>query len=256
MLKRFFAVVTLMSLAGVGSNSATAAPGPPERTSRLALGAGVGLRTNPYRGADSVVVQPIPVITYRGERLEIAGLRVRLRVAGRENLRLFATAVYRFGAYDEDDSDFLEGMDDREDTVFFGVEAQARLPHGIDAQIGYEHDLFGHGGGGRARTGVSKTFRTGRLRCTPRLGLNWRTTSLADYEFGVPSAKATPTRPAYDPGDALSAEAGVNLGIKVTPDWQFTLNLGIELPGKDITDSPIVEDNAVLSLFAAGSYVF
>jgi outer membrane protein len=71
---------------------------------RLGLGVAAITRSSPYVGASGTVVQPIPAITYVGERLQWLGPTLRFGIAGSGKLRLAAAAEYRIGAYEEADN--------------------------------------------------------------------------------------------------------------------------------------------------------
>lgn len=222
------------------------------------IGAGVGviMQTSPYRDSRSVVVQPIPAITYIGDRIQILGPSAQCGLVNGGRASLAATARYRVGAYRESDSSYLEGLGDRRDTLMGGLALQARMPAGFRLALGYENDLLDRTGGGAGRLGVRRAFQRGVLAITPQLALNWLTADLADYDFGVPADRAREGRPAYRPGDAVNLEAGVNLFVELSRDWRLMLNGSVAfLPG-EITDSPIVEQSQVYSCFVAVNRLF
>jgi outer membrane protein len=174
------------------------------------LGAGVGVitQTSPYRSSRRVIVQAIPAISYVGDRVQILGPSAQCGIMNWGDVALAATARYRPGVYSEDDSPYLQGLGDRDDTVMGGMALQARLPAGFNLAAGYEHDLLDRTDGGNARMEIAKAFQRGRLTVAPQLALNWLTADLAGYEFGVPADRAREGRPAYRPGDAVDLDAG------------------------------------------------
>jgi outer membrane protein len=113
------------------------------------------------------VSQVIPAITYNGDRLQIFGPKVVFGLAGSGKLRLAASGRYRIGVYDEDDSDFLQGMGDREDTFMAGLAIQAELPGGLDLSASYEHDVLDRIGGGEARLEFGKSLQAGCVQVFP-----------------------------------------------------------------------------------------
>ena len=223
---------------------------------RLGAGIGVIARSSPYRDYDGGVYQVIPAITYNGDRLQVYGPNIQVGLVGSGKLRLAATGRYRIGVYEEDESDFLLGMGDREDTLMAGLAVQAELPGGVDLSLNYEHDVLGRIGGGEARLGLSKSFQFGVLRLSPEIGLNWLSSNMSNHDFGVPDGKATADRPSYDLDDTMSVEGGLGVFIEITTDWLVVANVGTEAYGGTVTDSPIVEKNYVVKGFAAINYVF
>ena len=222
----------------------------------LGVGAGVIGRSSPYVGSDTTVLQPIPAITYTGERLQWLGPNVRYGLVGSGWWRLAASASYRIGVYEEDDSPALSGLGDRDSTLMAGLGLRFDVPGGINLSLRYEHDVLDNIGGGAANARISKGFQAGWLRIAPLLQVNWLSADLTNYDFGVPSTAATPDRPAYSTGSSISYEAGFGSFIELTENWRIVLSLSAEFLPDEIEASPIVADDRVLKGFAAITYVF
>ena len=223
---------------------------------RIGLGAGIIFRSSPYRDYNGAVSQVIPAITYNGDRLQIFGPKVVFGLAGTGKLRLAASGRYRIGVYDEDDSDFLQGMGDREDTFMAGLAIEANLPGGIDLSASYEHDVLDRIGGGEARLEFGKSLQLGVFRFFPAIAFNWTSSELSNHDFGVSDSQATAERPAYYLDDIYSAEAGLGVFIEVTRDWLIIMNVAVESLSNEVTASPIVSEDYVVKGFTAINYVF
>ncbi|MFC1452990.1 MipA/OmpV family protein [Verrucomicrobiota bacterium] len=222
---------------------------------RFGIGLGVIARSSPYRGYEGGVYQPIPAVTYTGNRLRIFGPNAQADLFGSGRLRLAAAVSYRIGVYDEDDSSFLEGMGDRKSTLMAGPTMQCELPAGVDLSAGYEHDVLDEIGGGVGRLAIDKSFRAGVFSLSPEIGLNWVSAELSNHDFGVPAESATAARPAYDPGGTFSVEGTVRLFIEVATGWLVVMSAGVELQNENVTDSPIVSEEHIIKGFAAVNYV-
>lgn len=223
---------------------------------RIGVGAGAIGRGSPYVGSNETVLKAIPAITYNGERLQWLGPTVQYGFAGTGRWRIAGVASYRIGVYEEDDSTALAGLGDREDTLMAGLGFRYELPGGVNMQLQYQHDVLDRIGGGMATASLSKAYQAGWMRLSPRVQANWLSAELANYDFGVPISAATPTRPAYRAGDAVSLAIGFSSFIELTESWRVVLNLSVEFLPDDIADSPIVGDDQVLQGFAAITYVF
>lgn len=223
---------------------------------RIGAGLGVIARSSPYRGYNGAVSQVIPAITFRGERLQILGPNIQLGLIGSGKLRLAASGRYRIGVYDEEDSDFLVGMEDRKDTFTAGLSLQGELPGGVDVSARYEQDVLDEIGGGEARLGFDKSFQFGAFRISPEIAVNWLSADFANHDFGVPVGDSLPNRPAYQLDSTTSFEAGLGMFYEITRDWLVVANIGIEFLEDQVTDSPIVEEDYVLKGFFAINYVF
>ncbi|MEM9800137.1 MAG: MipA/OmpV family protein [Planctomycetota bacterium] len=220
------------------------------------VGVGGIWQSSPYVDYDGGVFQPIPAITYIGDRFQILGPNVQVRLFGTDRLRLGATARYRIGAYEEDESDALQGLGDRDDTLMAGLSLRYDIPRNFELQIGYEHDALDRIRGGEARVLLARPFQIDVARLSPRIGFRWLDSDLADYDFGVPSNAARPGRPAYSPGGSLNLEVGLGAFIEITRNWRLILDLGVQFLDSDLQDSPIVDEDVLLQGFAALSYAF
>ena len=220
------------------------------------VGLGAIAQSNPYRGADSARVLAIPAVTYVGERVQILGPLAQVGLMNWNKARLAATARYRLGAYDEDDSEYLEGMGDRKDSVFGGLAVQGELPIGLRASADYEHDVLDRVGGGSARLGVRRGFQFGRYSAAPGAGLNWLSAELAGHEFGVEADEARADRPAYRPGDAVNVELGLGLSAEWAGAWRVIANGSVEFLANELRESPLVERGWVSRAFVAVNYTF
>ena len=223
---------------------------------RIGVGLGVIARTSPYRDYDGGVYRVIPAIVYNGERFQVFGPIIQFGLVGSGKLRLAATGRYRIGAYEEDGSDFLSGMGDRKDTFMAGIALSAELPGGVGLSTGYNHDVLDEIGGGEFSIKLNKSFQVGVFRLSPNIGLNWLSSELSNHDFGVPSSKATPLRPAYSIDSALSVEGGLGVFIEITQDWLLALNTSVEFLDNDVIDSPIVSEDYIVKGLAFINYVF
>jgi outer membrane protein len=223
---------------------------------RLGLGLGAIGRSSPYRDYDGAVTQVIPAITYNGARLQVLGPNISFGLVGTGKVRLAASGRYRLGVYDEDDSDYLEGMGDRDSTFMAGLSLQAELPRGFDIALSYQHDVLDRIGGGEARIAIDKSFQSGTFRITPELGINWLAQDLTDYDYGVTLNQARPDRPAYRLDSAFTADIGLGVLYEITTEWLLVMNIAVEFFDDQITDSPIVDKDYVLKGFFAINYVF
>lgn len=273
-MRRRVRVVALLALSPL---SALAQPPGAEASSprgpSFSAGIGVAVAGQPYAEAeDAAQVFPIPLISYRSERLDFAGKTATLnafeRRAGDVTISVGVLADWRFQSYEAEDSPVLVGMEDRDGTLEVGGRLaaerdRARLTVTALADVLGRHDGYEVG----ARLGYE--LADGRARSvTPNVGLVYRSAALTGYYFGVRPEEAlfiacvqepcddAPARPAYDPGGALSPSVGVtarqSLSRRIT---LFGVASYEVLPG-EITDSPIVSDEGQVFGFGGIAYAF
>jgi outer membrane protein len=223
---------------------------------RLGVGLGVIGRSSPYRNYDGGVYRVIPIVTYIGKQFQIMGPLLRCGLIGSGNYRLAATLGYRMGVYDEENSPDLQGMGDRRDTAMLGLSLQADLWGGLQTTLSYQHDVLDQIGGGSTQCSLGKTFQWDRVRLKPNISLNWLSSKLTNYDYGVNPTQATANRPAYLPGESWSSEIGLGAGFEITRNWVINFSLNAEFFDSNVRASPIVSKDYVLKGFLAVNYTF
>jgi outer membrane protein len=220
------------------------------------VGLGVIARSGVYLGGAGDIVQPIPAITYFGERLRWVGPNLEYGIWGGGAARLALAASWRFGAYEEQDSAALAGLGDRDGTLLVGLALNTDLPSGFELGVSYQHDVLDTIGGGVGRAQISKAFQIGTTRVSPTVALNWLSSGVADYEFGVPASAVTSQRAAYAPGSTLSPEVGVTGLVEFSERWRGVFNVSYEFLPNEMTDSPLIDEDGRFGGLFAIAYVF
>ena len=215
------------------------------------IGVGALWSTEPYRGVDSEA-WIFPTFTWQRGRFFVRETGLGFQVAGDENWSLDAFAELRFDGYDADDSDFLEGMDDRDDSLDAGFAVVRRLPTLGKFAFSIAGDTLDRHGGYQADVTWSKRTRFG----IPAVRVAYYSSSLADYYFGVEPNEARPGRPAYAPGAGVLFNANYSLGGPINDRWVWVANVSADFYPSDIRNSPIVEDSQRIAVFAGASYHF
>ncbi len=223
---------------------------------RFGLGVGVLGRSSPYRDSSQTVTQPIPAVTYVGERLQWFGPALRYGIAGSGKLRLAAAAEYRIGVYEEEDSDALSGLGDRDATLIGGLGLQYELAEGFEFELLYQHDVLDRIGGGMANARLSRGIPWGTAVFVPQIAYNWLSSEMSNHDFGVPQSAATADRPAYQLGSTTSVEAGLGVFVELSENWRVIVNVAGERLDDQVAASPIVDDDIVIKGLAIVTYVF
>lgn len=221
---------------------------------------GIGLgaigRGSPYLGSNQSVYQPIPAVTYIGDRLQWLGPEIKLGLAGSDKARLALAASYRIGSYEAGDSPILADLGDRESTLLLGLGLGFDLPRGFELEAAYRHDALDRIGGGIAELVLARGFQAGVVRLSPELSLSWMSSAISNHDFGVPANAAKPGRPAYAPGATTTVGLGISGFAELTEDWRAILSVRGEFLDSKVRRSPIVADDTVLAGFVALAYAF
>ncbi len=220
---------------------------------RFGLGVGGIVNENPYDsdGARSLF---IPMITYMGDRLSITGPMVRYLVATPSAFTFSLYCRYSFEGFDVDDSDRLDDMHDRDDTVMGGVALNWEPWKDIEIGLDVESDLLGEHDGQRAEVALGYTFRIADVAIIPGIGFEWLSEDTADHLYGVKASEATGVRPYYRPGASLSPNVKLGARYSLTDSIAAFASAGWTLFDDAIQDSPIVVKDDVFSVFLAVAY--
>ncbi len=223
------------------------------RRGRLGLGVAAIANQSPYDSGDARVIA-IPMITYIGDRLMVAGPRVSYQCFGSPRVRVAAAIEYSFDGFDTDDADMLEGMHERGDTVMGGALVAFEPVQDWELQGRLSADLLGEHGGARGSLRVSREHRIRDVQVQLGLGMEWLDAKMADHYYGVRAAEATSVRPAYVADDAFSPTVTLSARYTVTEALGLLSNIEWTWLGHEIRDSPIVVRDGVASVFVALAY--
>jgi outer membrane protein len=221
------------------------------------IGAGVLLMaaTNPYVDGDTVV-RVLPMITYIGERFFVAspGAGFNLTRQAWGNVNLLAT--YRFKEDAFETKGFLEGMDQRKDSVMAGLNANVNVLAPYRLEFSVLTDVSDRHEGHEVNLSLNRPFRFGPCLLIPGLGLSWRSEDYNDYYYGVRSVEATDLRPAFDPGDSVEGYVRLLVKYQISSQWTLAGSARVERLSDEVSDSPIVDESHITTVFIGLNYSF
>ena len=214
----------------------------------------LGLGETIYRDYDEDPVL-LPIIGYRGEKLQVFGPFVNYTLFRHGALSLDARLSPRFDGYDDSDGDIFRGMDERENTIDIGL-GMALENNRWKFELAGLYDALDRSNGYEWSASLGKSFSAGRFSVEPAIGLAWQDRRLVDYYYGVTSDEAASFRPAYRGDSALNPKLGIN--FVTTAFFGGFTRLGIENTWYDsaIADSPLTDDDSSLELMLTFSRFF
>lgn len=221
---------------------------------RWSLGVAVISSPEPYVDADNDVLV-VPALSFEYKRFYFRGIFAGYTFWERGDFKADAVLRPRFEGYEEDDSPFLRGMEDRRISADLGVELQWERER-IGVSLTPVTDILDRSGGQEVTLQLYSPIRFGPVRVEPRVGVAWQSADLADYYFGVRPEEALPDRPAYETGDALNLTGGVFVFSPVAKRLLFQGFVRVDQLDEDIEASPIVGDGQAVVGFVALSYAF
>lgn len=220
----------------------------------FSLGIGVGYGDSIYQGVDGEALV-MPMIQYQSGGLYFKGLEAGYRVVDSGLLEVAVMLQGRMDGYEEDDSDFLAGMEDRKKSLDGGVRLSANVAR-ARISFSWQHDLLDEHKGHESTLRVAVPFPVGQTIITPFVGASYLSDALADYYYGVRPEEATSVRPAYETDAAVKTFAGVSLMYAYDSNWKGMVSFNAEGYADEIADSPIVEDDSRYSVMGGVLYSF
>lgn len=222
-----------------------------------AWGAGVMtiFSSSPYRGGDTEI-RVLPLVTFIGEKFYVTGPLAGYNLVKNPFLsaNIFAKLELAPDAFDDDK--FLDGMENRRDTVMSGIDVTLDVSDAWRLDANVSTDLLDRHNGQEAALSLSRTFSYDTFNLSPGAGLTWRSHQYNDYYYGVQEKEATPERPAYKAGSSVDWFLKLSTRYALYGDWSLLGVIRVEFLGNEVQDSPIIDEKSVTSAFIGLSYAF
>ncbi|UZJ57948.1 MipA/OmpV family protein [Pseudomonas sp. KU26590] len=207
--------------------------------SQWSMGLGAAMERRAYRDFDDKA-QPIPILTYENKWISLGfpSIDIKLPSAGPVDFRL--RARYANDGYEESDSPYLEGMDERKNSIWLGG---AAIWRNDVANVSAEAlvDGSGNSDGTRFKLQVDRRLAMGAWGFTPRAAVQIMDSRFVDYYYGVRPSEVRADRPQYSGESATNIELGFRTDYSFTSKQMVFLDMGTTLLGSGIKDSPLVE---------------
>ena len=256
-------IILVMTLSGVVKAEFTTDHGKsdearPNPTSFFSVGAGAIMTRNPYKGV-GIESRGIPIFLYRTERLSLYGPMMSYSLFEDDDWEIKGLAKVRFEGYEEDDSRFLQGMDDRKWTLEMGGSLSKNFLNGkitadLTADILNEHQ--GYELGFYYSYDFRRFLENPALTLTPNVGLGYRSSQLNDYYYGVRASEAIVSRAEYHAGDSTGLITGLRMNYFHSENLSFMALVSFEWLGNEIRNSPIVDEDHIESFLIGIMYSF
>jgi outer membrane protein len=164
-----------------------------------------------------------------------------VRWLSKNGFEVGALAKLQTLGYEATDSPMFAGLADRAWTVEVGPSFGWRGPVHVDWTAFVDLLRNQHGSNHVLRFSLPRAYPRGYL--IPEIGFHRYTRQFVDYYYGVPVEAALPGRPAFEGEAANGLSLGLAWGLRVTPRWILTGMVDIERFGRQIADSPLVDDD-------------
>ncbi len=247
----------------------------------FAVGIGYGGRTNPLFGRDDVPIYIVPEVSYYGEKFFLENFDLGYTLHDGENSQvnlLLLTPGFEHIFHDDNsigrftldarsfngveqstldgltDADFKK-LDDRRMAGLSGFEA-FYFYNGIEMHIQAMADVTGVHDGEKVRLAFSKPMNLFDGRFLATAGLAYQSKSLLDYYYGLDEHEVPIPDLAYEADSGVSSYLRFDWRKKISKKWVFRSVVSYKFLSSSVKDSPIVDEDAVLTYYVGGMYHF
>lgn len=245
--------IALVAL-GIGTAVAQTAPADRDAAPQWGLGIGVGYERKPYRDFDDKA-RVLPLLMFENRYLSLLGTRADIKLPSYGPFTFSVRARYALDGYEDDDSPFLAGMQERKDSLWLGGAATWRAPF---ASLSGEllGDVSGHSKGTQFRLQLDRRLQRGAFAFTPRVAAHWMDDKYVDYYYGVQAREARFGRPAHSGEATTNLELGLRVDYTLAPRQSVFLDLSATRLGSGIKDSPLVDRSGMAGVRVGYLYRF
>lgn len=125
----------------------------------------------------------------------------------------------------------------------------------VDLQIQYLTDFTQIHSGEELRIALAKQWRYGKHQWLASVGANWQSREVVNYYYGVSDAEAD-ERGAYITDAALSPLLRLDWNYELNARWDLRVLASYRFLPDEISASPLINDNKVITVFVGGVYHF
>ncbi len=215
------------------------------------VGIGYVHAADPYIGDAEDASTPVPLVGYIGEHLTWLGPYLSYEWIQTDQLSLRTSLELGFDGFDSDSDDvLLAGLEKRKSALEAGIE----VDYG-PLSLGAKTDISNRHGGSSLSASIGNAWQLNkRLSLEASLSAQWLSRDIVDYYYGVSSAEALTSRPVYTPGQALNTGIDIQLSYQLGERSMVFIGADAMRLDKEITNSPIVEDDYESSAFVGFVY--
>ena len=225
--------------------------GPPGgRPPVWSVGLGAMIKDSPYAG-EGTDVQPIPLVSYEGERFYFRGISAGWRLIDADEFELSALAKLRFDGFKVDDLGRGElarnGLDyrlleDRDMGLDLGL-GMTWKGRGGELELEFLADATATSKGQEVSLEYGYPIEVGRGQLTPTIGVTWQSEDLANYYYGTFDEEVARGVVVYKPGSATIPHVGVQYFRPFGANWSMIGFLRYSTLPDKISDSPLLESD-------------
>lgn len=262
---------------------------------QLSLAIGAGVRTNPIQYSSNIPLVLLPQLNYSRGNFFIDNLDMGLHFyeSKQQQVNLLVTPSYDQIFFDRwnsgnffvestslnaggnsnnpdvmapplstqnpvtTDKNFVDRryqLHDREMTALGGLEYNLQLDE-VNLQLQWLHDLLNKHDGQEVRVSLGREWQMNRHTLNLSTGLLWQDAKTLNYYYGI-SAEEAAVEDIYQPDAGISPMLSFDWHYRLTENWDLRFFSSYRYLDDEIKQSPIVNDNKIMTVFVGGVYHF
>ena len=251
-----------------------------ERPWELGLAAGYGVRTNPLINSDDIPMYVVLNIAWFGDYLFFDNGDVGLSIHETDKLSI------NFIAHINNEREIFEWLNNSQLGIQFNAAGSSFVPtdtNGMptkpvevpdrnlavdgglemiyaddwgDIQLQVLGDLTNTHKGFEVWASYAFPWQSGDWNIVPSVGLNWKSSHLLDYYYGIRDSEVEVNRPAYKAQSGFNSFARLSIAYHINDNWGVTGIAEYETLSRSIRHSPIVDEDGIGTLFIGLMYNF
>ncbi len=215
----------------------------------VSLGLGAAWQSSPYKSYDADT-RPLPLIGIEGERFYLRGPEAGLHLFQNENHAFSLGVAYSGLEFDSGDTDDrrLKQLDDRDWTLRAYLQYALRSDDFGHLSLKVFHDVLNNSDAFTAEASYKYPAYFGQVTLSPGAGLAWDSEEELAYYYGVSAREARKSGlREYSPGGGISPFISLELDWNFTESWSLFAAQRVKFLSSEITDSPMVDDDMIMS---------
>lgn len=262
----------------------------------LAVGIGVGVRTNPLYNADNMPLVLVPDFAWYGENWYLDNTEIGYQWVQKPTFAMetFVTLNTTFGDFRRghfsnfilQGSSITSGIENgaqpglapndndegNNGVIFNGKVSPADVQDrdwAIDAGVRLHwyqgnhewtvsamHDVSDVYKGAQVGAQYRRFIELGEWQLVGSVGVIWQSSALLDYYYGVDRTDTPDLRLHYTASSGITPRIGLSANREITQNWRWLLHFSYQHLPDALTESPLVDKNYRITTFAGVTYRF
>lgn len=255
---------------------------------QLSVAFGLGIRSNPLHGGDSIPLFVVPSISYYGEHFYFDDATIgytfidtaQLSMSMISNLNVQAANFTRWhpsnifmpnsslkSIGEIEFSDEMKNISGPAQRVNYdlvrrkwaldaGLQIHYFMANNWVVQASLLHDISGIYQGANGQLKIKKLMKWAQFRLKLYTGVNWQSRELANYYYGLSERDGVASDDVYQVGSSNNWFIGINANYQISKKWRAVLTLKSLQYGSSISNSPLLKDKHINTFFAGIAYDF